>query len=139
MFQIFKWELLDGIELAVQRSPATRKAFKDSFLDIEISALPFLNKWEKQELMHTSQQPSLHKIKTNIVKGESSSTASRRTIIPPKGKDELTDAQDPNEGIDEEYNRLMDIHHQRIIDEYEPSPRSSEEDMWENRSPMGPW
>jgi len=125
--------------LAVQRSPATQKAFKDSFLDIEISALPFLNKWEKQELMHTPQQPGLHKIKTNIVKGESSSTTSRRTIIPPKGKDELTDAQDPNEGIDEEYNRLMDIHHQRIIDEYEPSPGSSEEDMWENRSPMGPW
>ena len=47
MFQIFKWELLDGVELAVQKSPMTRSAFKDSFLDIEVSALPFLNKWEK--------------------------------------------------------------------------------------------
>lgn len=33
MFQIFKWESLDGVELAVQRSLATRNAFKDSFLD----------------------------------------------------------------------------------------------------------
>jgi len=80
MFQIFKWELLDGIELAVQRSPAIRHAYKDSFLDIEISALPFLNKWEKQEAMYTPQQPGLHKIKTNTEKGESSKAASRRTI-----------------------------------------------------------
>ena len=53
MFQNFKWELLDGIELAVQRSPTVRNVFKDSFLDIEISALPFLNKWEKQEAIYT--------------------------------------------------------------------------------------
>lgn len=67
MFQIFKWELLDGIELAVQRSPK-KNVYKDSFLGIETSALPFLNKWEKQEAMYTPQQPGLHKIKTNTKK-----------------------------------------------------------------------
>nr|AXB54821.1 polyprotein [Pinus nigra virus 1] len=139
MFQIFKWELLDGIELQVQRSPATRNAFKDSFLDIEVSALPFLNKWEKQEMMYTAQQPGLHKIKTNIKKGESSSTASNRAIMPPKEKEEMTDAQDPNEGIEEQYDRLMNRYHKQLIDEYETSTGSSEEDLWETRSPMGKW
>lgn len=34
MFQIFKWELLDGIELDVQPMTAFEKAYRDSFLDI---------------------------------------------------------------------------------------------------------
>ena len=115
MFQIFKWELLDGSELAVQRSPSFRNVYKDSFLDIEISALPFLNKWEKQEAMFTPQQPGLHKIKTNMEKGESSKAESRRTIMldqDDKGKVEMTDAQDPEADIDEEYNWLIDCHYQ---------------------------
>jgi len=45
MFQIFKWELLNSIELAVQRSPIIINVFKDFFLDIEISPLSFLTKW----------------------------------------------------------------------------------------------
>lgn len=89
--------------------------------------------------MHTPQQPGLHKIKTNIIKGESSSAASRRTIMSPKEKEEMTDAQDPNEGIEEQYDRLMNRYHQQRIDEYEPSAGSSEEDLWETRSPMGSW
>ena len=136
MFQIFKWELLDGVELAVQKSPATRSAFKDSFLDIDISGLPFLNKWEKQEAQYTPQQQGLHKIKTNLSKGESSSAASSRTtIIQEKEKVEMTDAQDPNEGIDEQYNRVMARYYQQQYDDYEPSPGPSEEDLWETRSP----
>lgn len=91
MFQIFKWEKLDGIELAVQRSPPTWNAFKDSFLDIEISNLPFINKWEKQELMHTPQQLGLHKIKMNIEKGESCKVESHRKISATKEKEELTE------------------------------------------------
>ena len=52
--------------------------------------------------MYTSQQPGLHNIKTNISRGESSSAASRQTtIMQPKEKGEMTDAQDPNEGIKE--------------------------------------
>jgi len=75
-----------------------------------------------------------------INKGESSSAASRRTPIKqPKEKGEITDVQDPNEGIEEQYDPLMNRYHLQLIDEYEHSPGSSEEDLWKNRSPMGPW
>ena len=138
-------------ELAVQRSITVTNVFKDSFLDIEISALPFLNKWEKQEAMYTPQQLGLHKIKKNTEKGESSKAASRKTIMldgDDKGKattsilqDEWTDAQDPTTDIDEEYNRLMERHYQKILDEYEPAHDSSDQDndYDSDRSPMGPW
>ena len=47
----------------------------------------------------------------------------------------MIDAQDPNDGIDEQYNRLMNRYHQQLLDEYEQSPGSYEEDLWETRSP----
>lgn len=90
----------------------------------------------KKEATHTSQQPGLHKIKTNLSKGESSSAASSRTtIMREKEKVEMTDAQDPNDGIDEQYNQIMDRYYQQQLDEYEQSPGPSEEDLWETRSP----
>ena len=49
MFQFFKWELLDGVELAVQSIPAFRKIKKDSFLDIEIDPLAAINIWKKSD------------------------------------------------------------------------------------------
>ena len=72
MFQILKLELLNGIELVVQRSPTIRNVFKDFFLDIEINPLPFLTKWGKQLARYTPQQQGLHRIKMNTEQGESS-------------------------------------------------------------------
>ena len=50
-------------------------------------------------------------------------------------KGEMANAQDPNDGIDEQYNQLMNQYHQKLLDEYEQSPGLSEEDLWETRSP----
>jgi len=54
---------------------------------------------------------------------------------------ELTDAQDPAADIDEEYNRPIEHHYQKILDEYEPEHDSSDHDNDYDfdRSPMGPW
>ena len=49
MFQIFKWELLDGVEMAVQSIPEFCKRKKDSFLDIEIDPMAFVNRWKKSD------------------------------------------------------------------------------------------
>jgi len=157
MFQIFKWELLNDIELAVQRSPMIRNVFKDSFLDIEISPLSFLTKWGKQLARYTPQQQDLHQIKTNTEKGESSRASSRRTIIldeDAKGKEktkestlwnELPDAQDPTDiDWDKEYSKMIEHHYQKMLDESMLAHDSSEEfdfdyDCDSDRSPKGPW
>lgn len=157
MFQIFKWEHLNSIELAIQRSPTIRNVFKDSFLDIEINPLSFLTKWGKQSAMYTPQQQGLHQIKTNMEKGESSRASSRRTIIldeDAKGKgkakesalwNELLDAQDPADiDWDEEYSNMMEHHYQKMLDKSRQAHDSSEEFDFDNdydsdRSPKGPW
>lgn len=157
MFQIFKWELLNDIELVVQRSPMIRNVFKYSFLDIEISPLSFLTKWGKQSARYTPQQQGLHQIKTNTKRGQSSRASSRRTIIldeDAKGKeiakestlqDEHRDAQDPADiDCDEEYSKLIEHHYQKMLNEYRPTHDSLEEFDFDNdydldRSPKGPW
>lgn len=145
MFQIFKWELLNGIELAVQRSPTIRNVFKDSFLDIKISLLPFLTKWGKQLVRYTPQRQGLHQIKTNTEQGESSRASSKRTIIlaeDAKGKgkakestlqDKQPDAQDPADiDWDEEYSKMIERHYQKMLDESRPVHDSSEEFDFDN-------
>ena len=92
----------------------------------------------KQSTRYTPQQQGLHQIKTNTKRGESSRASSRRTIIldeDAKGKvtastlqDNLIDAQDPEADIDEEYNRLMECHYKKILDEYESAHDSSNYD-----------
>lgn len=64
MFHIFKWELIDGIELIFQPMPTFENAYKDSFLDIEVNPISFTDRWTKKYLMFTPQQENLHIIKT---------------------------------------------------------------------------
>lgn len=145
MFQIFKWELLNGIELAVKRSPTIRNVFKDSFLDIEIGPLPFLNKWEKQSAKYTPQQQGLHQIKMNMEQGESSRASSKRTIIvaeDAKGKgkakestlqNEQPDAQGPADiDCDEEYSKMIEHHYQNMLNDSRPVHDSSEDFDFDN-------
>lgn len=131
MFRIFKWELLDGIELAVQPSPAFIKVFKDSFLDIDICPLSFLNKWEKQEVMFTPQQQNLHKVKVNQDQGQMSkaSTNNKETIsADAKGKgkgkveestfqDIYADAQDLHDiNWDKEYSKMVEYNYLKMLE-----------------------
>jgi len=54
MFQIFKWELLNGVELAVQMLPDIRTSRKDNFLGIEIDPLAYINRWDKHDYTYPS-------------------------------------------------------------------------------------
>lgn len=49
MLQIFKWELLDGVEFSVQTLPDFCKSKKDSFLNIEIDPFAYVNRWDKDD------------------------------------------------------------------------------------------
>ena len=55
MFQIFRWELLDGVELAVQSMPDFRKRRKDNFLGIEIEPFAYVNRWNKDDYLFPSK------------------------------------------------------------------------------------
>jgi len=55
MFQIFKWDLLDGVELAVQSLPDFRKSKKYSFLGIEIDPFAYVNRWNKDDYLFPSK------------------------------------------------------------------------------------
>jgi len=129
MFQIFKWELLDVIELAVQLSPVFRKVFKDSFLDIDISPVPFLNKWEKQEVLFTPQQQNHHKVKVNQDLGQASKASpnNKETVsIDAKGKGKVkesifhgtyADAQVPHDiNWDKEYSKMLEYNYLKKLE-----------------------
>jgi len=64
MFQAFKWDLLDGVELAVQSLPDFRKSKKDSFLGIEIDPFAYVNRWNKDDYLFPSK--SLRKTADSI-------------------------------------------------------------------------
>jgi len=51
MFQIFKWDLLDGVELSIQSLPNFTKSKKDSFLSIEIDPFAYVNRWNKDHYL----------------------------------------------------------------------------------------
>lgn len=74
IFQIFKWELLDGVELAVQSLPDFRKSKKDYFLSIEIDPFAYVNRWNKDDYLFP--QKNLRKSSDSIKfhTGQSSKT-----------------------------------------------------------------
>jgi len=67
MFQIFKWELLDGVELSVLTMPEFRKSKKDSFLDIEIDPMAYVNRWTKADNEYIFPQKNLY-VTTDTIK-----------------------------------------------------------------------
>ena len=101
MFQIFKWELLASVELAVQPMPSFHKAKKYSFLDIEINPMAFINRWRKSEEKYIFPQKNLHviteKIKWEIGQSStakaSSKVESSTTTTSAKGKEKSSDEE----------------------------------------------
>ena len=97
MFQIFKIELLDGVELAVLSSPEFQNSQKDSFLDIEVDPTAYVKKWTKSADRYLFPQKNIY-VTTNtvklttgqqskqITKGESSTAAALRKEATEKGK-----------------------------------------------------
>jgi len=67
MFQIFTWELLDGVEFSVQTMPEFRKSKKYSFLDIEIDPMAYVNRWTKANDKYLSPQKNLY-VTTDMIK-----------------------------------------------------------------------
>lgn len=102
MFQIFKWELLDGVEMSVQSMPKFRKSKKDSFLDIEIDPMAYVNRWTKSDDKYLFPQKNLYvttdTIKFDIgqsskalLKGESPTVSTKEKEATAKGKEKVSD------------------------------------------------
>lgn len=67
MFQNFKCELLDGVELSVQNLPAFRKRRTDLFLGIEIDPMAYINQWTKKYTEYLFHEKNLH-VTTDTIK-----------------------------------------------------------------------
>lgn len=163
MFQIFKLELLDGVELAVQSHINFRKNKKDSFLDIEVDPLAYLSKWTKSTDRYLFPQQNLFVTKDIVKlqtgqssKGESSQSAKRKGIVTEKvatakekaneSKDKGTvfidiyqDAQQPDESEwESKYLEMLYSKSSSSPSEY-PSDFEPGEQEDSDRSPKGPW
>lgn len=92
MFQIFHWDLLNGVELAVQTMPDFRRSRKDNFLGIEIDPFAYVNRWNKDDYLFPSKslRKTADSIKFSYDTGQSSHApqkeASSIAIHDTKGK-----------------------------------------------------
>ena len=163
MFQIFKWELLDGIEMSVQSMPAFCKSKKDSFLDIKIDQMAFVNKWKKFDDKYIFPQKNLYvttdTIKLDIgqsskapIKGESSTVSAKEKAATTKGKEKASEEkatifidlyQDAQEPQDHEWeSEYLKWLNQSLLNQKLPSSSLEEDfdcDFDSERSPKGPW
>ena len=101
MFQIFKWELSDGVEMPVKSLPEFCKSKKDSFLDIEIYPMAYMNRWKKSDDKYLFPQKNLYVIADTIKfdigkssrapwKEESSTVATKEKVATKKGKEKVS-------------------------------------------------
>lgn len=105
MFQIFKWELLDGVKLSVQTMPEFYKSKKDSFLNIEIDPMAYVNRCTKEDNKYLFPQENLY-VTTNMIKfdtrqsskaplkGESSIVSTKEKVATTKGKGKVSNEKE---------------------------------------------
>jgi len=105
MLQIFKWELLDGVEFSVQTMPELCKGKKYSFLDIEIDLMAYVNQWTNADNQYIFPQKNLYvtidmikfdtgKSSKAPLKGESSTVSTVENAATAKGKEKVSEEKE---------------------------------------------